>query len=86
MKELDPLRATNYCKITAIANPKNYQARFAVLIPLPYLKTFTRQINSYDKGDRTYPHRNLPTSNNHLPFQHEPQGVNDRYSEKNCAG
>jgi len=73
-------------KLLHDSNPKTYQAKFTLLISLPYLKTFTRQINSYDQCDRTQPHRNLPTSNNHLPFEDEPQGVNDRYGEKNCAG
>jgi hypothetical protein len=57
----------------------------ADLIPLPYLKTFIRKISCYDKGHCAYPHRNLPAGNNHLPFENEPQGVNDRYGEKNCA-
>ena len=48
-------------------------------------KAYIRKISRYDKGDRTYPHRNEPAGDNHLPFEDEPQGVSDRDNEKNCA-
>jgi hypothetical protein len=56
------------------------------LTPLPHPKAFIRKICGDDEGDRAYPHRDLPTGDNHLPLEDEPQGVNDRYSKKNCTG
>jgi hypothetical protein len=48
-------------------------------------KAYICEISRYDKRDRTYPHRNQPAGDNHLPFEDEPQGVSDRDDEKNCA-
>jgi hypothetical protein len=55
------------------------------LVGLDYPKAFISEISGYDKADRTHPHRNLPASNSHNPFEDEPQGVSDRDDKKNCS-
>ena len=56
-----------------------------VLTALPYPKALISKISCYDKDDRTYPHRNLPAGNNHLPFKDEPRGMSDPDDEKDCT-
>jgi hypothetical protein len=56
-----------------------------VLTALRFPKALVPKIGCYDKGDRAYPHRNVPVGDNHLPFEDEAQGVSDRDDEKNCT-
>ena len=53
------------------------------LLGLAYPKAFICKIRCYDNGDRTYPHRDLPATDKHHPFEDEPQGVSDRDDKKN---
>jgi hypothetical protein len=60
--------------------------RRLTVLGLAYPNAFVRKISCYDEGNRTYPHRNLPPDNNHLPFENEPQRVSYRNNEKDYAG
>jgi hypothetical protein len=55
------------------------------VLALRFPKALIRKIGCYDDGDRTYPHRNVPSGDKHLPLEDETQGVSDRDDEKNCA-
>ena len=53
------------------------------LFGLAYPKAFISKIRCYDNADHTYPHRDLPATDKHHPFEDEPQGVSDRDDKKN---
>ena len=53
------------------------------LFGLAYPKAFISKIRCYDNGDRTYPHRDLPATDKHHPFEDEPQSVSDSDDKKN---
>jgi hypothetical protein len=54
-------------------------------VGLAYPKAFISKISCHDNGDRAYPHRNLPASNDHLPSEDEAHGVSGCDEKKNCG-
>jgi len=75
-------QAARYAQGARLVGPSRYSSDS---VGLAYPEAFIRKIRCYDKGDRTYPHRDLPAGNNHRPFKDEPQGVSDGDDEKNCS-